>query len=156
MFEIVVDTGGTFTDAVLLDEERKISMAKYPTNVENPSESIMGCIEALAQELSSDFCISAWISHSSTIVSMATGGLIFQVSATEIILRTNDETYRTNHDWNNNGWEHFAVQRNGSYIRFYQNGALVNEVSVNVHETYGGEITVGGSSLNLFDLKPES
>ncbi len=50
MFEIVVDTGGTFTDAVLLDEERKISMAKYPTNVENPSESIMGCIEALAQE----------------------------------------------------------------------------------------------------------
>lgn len=50
MFEIVVDTGGTFTDAVLLDEERKISMAKYPTNVENPSESIMGCIEALAQQ----------------------------------------------------------------------------------------------------------
>ena len=50
MFEIVVDTGGTFTDAVLLDEERKISTAKYPTNVENPSESIMGCIEALAKE----------------------------------------------------------------------------------------------------------
>ena len=28
----------------------KISMAKYPTNIENPSESIMGCIEALAKE----------------------------------------------------------------------------------------------------------
>lgn len=50
MFEIVVDTGGTFTDAVLLDEDRKISMAKYPTDVENPSKSILGCIGALAQE----------------------------------------------------------------------------------------------------------
>jgi N-methylhydantoinase A len=50
MFEIVIDTGGTFTDAVLLDEARKISMAKYPTNAEDPSKSIMGCIAALAQQ----------------------------------------------------------------------------------------------------------
>jgi N-methylhydantoinase A len=50
MFEIVIDTGGTFTDAVLLDDERKISMAKYPTDVENPSRSILGCINELAEQ----------------------------------------------------------------------------------------------------------
>ena len=30
MFEIVIDTGGTFTDAVLLDEERKIAIVEEP------------------------------------------------------------------------------------------------------------------------------
>jgi len=49
MFEIVIDTGGTFTDAVLIDEERKISVAKFPTNVADPSISIMGSIALLAQ-----------------------------------------------------------------------------------------------------------
>jgi len=50
MFEIVIDTGGTFTDAVLIDAERKISTAKFPTNVADPSESIMGAIGLLAQQ----------------------------------------------------------------------------------------------------------
>ncbi len=50
MFEIVIDTGGTFTDGILIDEQRKISMAKFPTNVADPSISIMGCIRLLAQE----------------------------------------------------------------------------------------------------------
>ena len=50
MFEIVIDTGGTFTDAVLIDQERKISTAKFPTNVADPSASIMGCIGLLAQQ----------------------------------------------------------------------------------------------------------
>lgn len=50
MFEIVMDTGGTFTDGVLMDEERHISVAKVPTNVADPSIGIMGCITALAQE----------------------------------------------------------------------------------------------------------
>ena len=50
MFEIVIDTGGTFTDAVLMDEDRKITTAKYPTNVVDPSTGIMGCIELLAQQ----------------------------------------------------------------------------------------------------------
>ena len=50
MFEIVIDTGGTFTDAVMLGETRRISMAKYPTNAEDSSKSIMGCIAALAQQ----------------------------------------------------------------------------------------------------------
>ena len=48
MFEIVIDTGGTFTDAVLMDADRKINTAKFPTNVTDPSKSIMGCIELLA------------------------------------------------------------------------------------------------------------
>jgi len=51
MFEIVIDTGGTFTDAILIDKDRKIITAKYPTNVTNPSEGIMGCIRLLAREL---------------------------------------------------------------------------------------------------------
>ena len=51
MFEIVVDTGGTFTDGVLIDEEQKISVAKYPTNAANPSISIIECLRLLAQEL---------------------------------------------------------------------------------------------------------
>ena len=50
MFEIVIDTGGTFTDAVLIDKERNISTAKFPTNVVDPSESIMGSIGLLAEQ----------------------------------------------------------------------------------------------------------
>lgn len=50
MFEIVIDTGGTFTDAVLIDQERKISTAKFLTNVTDPSISIMGSIAILAQQ----------------------------------------------------------------------------------------------------------
>ena len=50
MFEIVIDTGGTFTDAILIDQERKISTAKFPTNVADPAASIMGCIGLLGQQ----------------------------------------------------------------------------------------------------------
>jgi N-methylhydantoinase A len=50
MFELTIDTGGTFTDGLLIDEKRKISVAKFPTNVANPPVSIMGCITLLAQE----------------------------------------------------------------------------------------------------------
>lgn len=50
MFEIVVDTGGTFTDGVLIDEEGRTSVAKFLTNVEEPPISIMGCVTLLAQE----------------------------------------------------------------------------------------------------------
>jgi len=32
LFEIVIDTGGTFTDGVLIDEEQKISVAKFETD----------------------------------------------------------------------------------------------------------------------------
>ena len=50
MYEIAIDTGGTFTDAVLIDDERKISVAKFSTNVADPSVSMMGCIGSLAQQ----------------------------------------------------------------------------------------------------------
>ena len=50
MFEIAIDTGGTFTDGVLIDDERKISVAKFPTNIADPEESLTGCIELLAEE----------------------------------------------------------------------------------------------------------
>lgn len=50
MFEIAIDTGGTFTDAVLQDEEKKINVAKFPTDKLDPSTGIMGCIGILAEE----------------------------------------------------------------------------------------------------------
>lgn len=50
MFEIVIDTGGTFTDAILIDQNRRINTAKYSTNVTEPSESIMGCIKILGEQ----------------------------------------------------------------------------------------------------------
>jgi len=50
MFEIIIDTGGTFCDAVLIDDDGKINTAKFPTNPADPSKSIMGAIEGLAME----------------------------------------------------------------------------------------------------------
>ncbi|MFC1910569.1 hydantoinase/oxoprolinase family protein [Chloroflexota bacterium] len=52
MFEITIDTGGTFTDAVLRDEEKNIKLAKFLTDASDPGGSIMGCIELLAKEQS--------------------------------------------------------------------------------------------------------
>ncbi len=51
MFEIVIDTGGTFTDAVLMDEDRSIRTAKFLTDTSEPANSIMGCIDILADQL---------------------------------------------------------------------------------------------------------
>jgi N-methylhydantoinase A/oxoprolinase/acetone carboxylase beta subunit len=51
MFEIVIDTGGTFTDAVLMDEDRSIRTAKFLTDTAEPANSIMGCIGILADQL---------------------------------------------------------------------------------------------------------
>jgi len=50
VFEIAIDTGGTFTDGVLMDEEKKISVAKFPTDMVDPEKGLMGCISLLAQE----------------------------------------------------------------------------------------------------------
>lgn len=50
MFEIIIDTGGTFTDAVLMDQDRRINTAKFPTDVAEPANGIMGCIGLLAQQ----------------------------------------------------------------------------------------------------------
>jgi N-methylhydantoinase A len=50
MFEILIDTGGTFSDGVLVDEKQKISVAKFETDPADPVKSIMGCIARLAEE----------------------------------------------------------------------------------------------------------
>ena len=50
MYEIIVDTGGTFTDAILIDEDRQINMAKFPTDHARPSQGIMGCIQRFAEQ----------------------------------------------------------------------------------------------------------
>ncbi len=50
MFEILIDTGGTFADGVLVDEKQKISVAKFETDPADPVKSIMGCIARLAKE----------------------------------------------------------------------------------------------------------
>ncbi|OGP67468.1 MAG: hypothetical protein A2169_12245 [Deltaproteobacteria bacterium RBG_13_47_9] len=50
MFEIIIDTGGTFTDGVLIDEKQRIGVAKSETDPADPAKSILGCIERLAEE----------------------------------------------------------------------------------------------------------
>lgn len=47
-FRITVDTGGTFTDVVYYDEERgEISIHKLPSTPHDPSEAILGGVQAL-------------------------------------------------------------------------------------------------------------
>ncbi len=50
MFEIIIDTGGTFTDGVLVDEYQKISVSKFETTPADPASGIMNCITRLAEE----------------------------------------------------------------------------------------------------------
>ncbi len=50
MIEIAIDTGGTFTDGIAVENRRKVSSAKFPTNVSDPASGIMGCIGLLAEE----------------------------------------------------------------------------------------------------------
>jgi N-methylhydantoinase A len=50
MFEIFIDTGGTFTDGVLIDEKQRIGVAKSETEPTDPAKSIMSCIARLAEE----------------------------------------------------------------------------------------------------------
>lgn len=50
MYEILIDTGGTFTDGVLIGDGGNISVAKSETNPTNPAKGIMNCIATLAEE----------------------------------------------------------------------------------------------------------
>ena len=50
MFEILIDTGGTFTDGVLIDEKQVIKTAKSETVPADPAKGIMTCITLLAKE----------------------------------------------------------------------------------------------------------
>ena len=49
MFQISIDTGGTFTDGVLLHDDGKVSIAKAPTTPSDPSEGVLNCIKSLAE-----------------------------------------------------------------------------------------------------------
>jgi N-methylhydantoinase A len=48
LFEIAIDTGGTFTDAVLTDEKQKVSVSKVETTPADPAKGIMNCISGVA------------------------------------------------------------------------------------------------------------
>lgn len=50
MFEIMIDTGGTFTDGVLVDDKQNLSVAKAETQPADPARSILNCIARLAEE----------------------------------------------------------------------------------------------------------
>jgi len=49
MFHIAIDTGGTFTDGVLLREDGTYFIAKTSTTPADESEGIMGCLKLLAR-----------------------------------------------------------------------------------------------------------
>jgi len=49
-FEIMIDTGGTFTDGVLIDNRGRIDVAKAETDPADPAKGIMNCISRLAEE----------------------------------------------------------------------------------------------------------
>ena len=50
MIEIAIDTGGTFTDGIAVEDRRSVTSAKFPTNASDPATGIMGCIKLLAEE----------------------------------------------------------------------------------------------------------
>jgi N-methylhydantoinase A len=50
MFEIMIDTGGTFTDGVLIDGKQSLTVAKAETVPSDPAKSILNCIAHLAEE----------------------------------------------------------------------------------------------------------
>jgi N-methylhydantoinase A/oxoprolinase/acetone carboxylase beta subunit len=50
MFEIIIGTGGTVTNGVLIDDKQRISVATSETEPVDPSKSTMSCIARLAKE----------------------------------------------------------------------------------------------------------
>ncbi|MFC2018992.1 hydantoinase/oxoprolinase family protein [Chloroflexota bacterium] len=49
MFEVCIDTGGTFTDAVSIDAEGNASIAKVETTHQDLAQGIMNCLKTLAE-----------------------------------------------------------------------------------------------------------
>ena len=52
-YRIAIDTGGTFTDVVLADEQRNFLLGKAPTNYERIFVGIEGGLQAIAEQLKS-------------------------------------------------------------------------------------------------------
>ncbi len=44
MFEIMIDTGGTFTDGVLIDEKQGLTVAKAETEPSDPARGILNLL----------------------------------------------------------------------------------------------------------------
>ncbi|MCX8023538.1 MAG: hydantoinase/oxoprolinase family protein [Syntrophorhabdaceae bacterium] len=65
MFEIMIDTGGTFTDGVLKDGKQNIEVAKAETIPADPAKSIINCIELLARE--KGMSLSELLNETSTV-----------------------------------------------------------------------------------------
>jgi N-methylhydantoinase A len=51
VYSIGIDTGGTFTDGVVIDENGRITTSKSPTTPHEPSEGVIKVIDLLAAEL---------------------------------------------------------------------------------------------------------
>jgi N-methylhydantoinase A len=65
MFEIMIDTGGTFTDGVLADDKQTLSVAKAETVPADPAKSILNCITHLAEERSTT--LEELLRHTSSV-----------------------------------------------------------------------------------------
>lgn len=50
MLEILIDTGGTFTDGVLIDDKKSLTVAKVATLPADAAKSILNCIAQLAEK----------------------------------------------------------------------------------------------------------
>jgi N-methylhydantoinase A len=71
-FAISVDIGGTFTDFVMLDREKKsIATAKVLTTPENPDEAIFQGIDQLEKSADFDFADTDVFLHATTIITNA-------------------------------------------------------------------------------------
>ncbi len=53
-YVVSTDTGGTFTDAVIVDEEGQIVIGKAPSSPQNLAIGIIGAVEAAAEQLGMD------------------------------------------------------------------------------------------------------
>ena len=53
-FRVGIDIGGTFTDAISLDDRGNLVSAKSPTTPEDLKMGIMKCIDAIVNQLNID------------------------------------------------------------------------------------------------------
>ncbi|MEM2057756.1 MAG: hydantoinase/oxoprolinase family protein [Thermoproteota archaeon] len=56
-YRIAIDTGGTFVDAVELNDDGHFKLAKFPTNVNDPANSVLRVIEKLGTPLQRTYMI---------------------------------------------------------------------------------------------------